>query len=97
MEDIDDLNRMLNMIKSGIYTVVISSIEIVSQYAGLATNSVTLQSPKGEKKPVLPTSCQYGLLLSFSPLEQGKMVNSGGAGIDGGGGNRLPTSYVSDR
>ena len=44
---------------------------------------------KGEKKAVLPTSCQHGFLLSFSPLEYGKIGKSGGAGIDWVG-SRLP-------
>ena len=48
---------------------------------------------KGEKEAVLPTSFQYGFLLSFSLLEYGKIAKSGGGGIDWGGGNRLPTSY----
>ena len=43
---------------------------------------------------MLPTSCQYGFLLSFSPLEYGKIGKSGGAGIDKGAGIRLPTSYL---
>ena len=50
---------------------------------------------KEEKKAVLPTSCQYGFLLSFSPLKYGKIGKSGGAGIDWGAGMRLPTSYSS--
>ena len=48
-----------------------------------------------KKKPVLPTSCHDGFLLSFSHLEHGKIGQSGGGGIDRGAGNRLPTSYVA--
>ena len=38
------------------------------------------------------TSCQYGFLLSFSPLEYGKIGKTGGGEIDWGAGIRLPTS-----
>ena len=71
-----------------VYVVIVGAYEKYDNTPGLIVPGPTTQG----YCTVLPTSCQYGFFSPFSDLEHGKIGKSGGAGMYGGAGIRVPTS-----